>query len=145
MRRLGGELGLPKNAVLPTVIIKEEDQERLRVWQQARKVRIHIWHVFYDLAFGIAFDRAEELIASGRIDATQQVFQAPGGATSRKAIYKIYYHYAYPLGKLVDEPSLVADHITDPNGHILPYVRFEGGSMSLSTEALDLLRSSHHA
>ena len=141
MRRLGGEPGLPKNAVLPTVIIKEEDRARLRIWQQARKVSIHIWHVFYDLAFGIPFDQAEELIASGRIDATQQTFQAPGGATSRKAIYKIYYHYAYPLGKLEEEPSLVADHITDPNGHILPYVRFEGGSMSLSAEALDLLES----
>ena len=104
---------------------------------------IHIWHVFYDLAFGIPFDQAEELIVSGRNDATQQTFQAPGGATSRKAIYKIYYHYAYPLGKLEEEPSLVADHITDPNGHILPYVRFEGGSMSLSAEALDLLGSSH--
>ena len=113
----------------------------MRIWQQARKVSIHIWHVFYDLAFGIPFDQAEELIASGRIDATQQTFQAPGGATSSKAIYKIYYHYAYPLGKLEEEPRLVADHITDPNGHILPYVRFEGGSMSLSAEALDLLES----
>jgi len=28
----------------------------------------------------------------------------------------------------------------DKNGHILPYVRFEGGEMTLRTEALEVLR-----
>ena len=37
------------------------------------------------------------------------------------------------------EPTLIAAHITDKNGHILPYVRFEGGEMSLMPEALDIL------
>jgi len=30
----------------------------------------------------------------------------------------------------------VATHITDPNGHIHPYVRFEGGRMRLTDEGL---------
>jgi hypothetical protein len=142
MRRLGGELGLPKNAVLPTVIVKEEGAVPLHDWQEQRGVELHIWHVFYDMAFGIALDTVEELVGSGKIEPTVQVFQAPGGATTRKEIYKIYYHYAYLLGEAREEPSLVADQIIDANGHILPYVKFNGGQLELSSEALKVLNES---
>lgn len=40
MRRLGGKLGLKKNAVLPTVIIKEEDREPLFKWQNQNSPRL---------------------------------------------------------------------------------------------------------
>ncbi|MCZ7592429.1 MAG: hypothetical protein M5U15_09875 [Kiritimatiellae bacterium] len=40
-----------------------------------------------------------------------------------------------------EEPRLVADSITDKNGHILPYVRFEGGKTVLSKEAISTLCS----
>lgn len=138
-RRLGGQPGLKKNAVLPTVIIKEEDLDRLLDWQRRAGVPIHIWHVFYDMAFGLSLNDAQELIETGRIEPTVQTFQAPGGAVSRKVIYKFYYHYAYPLGESVEEPRLTADHIVDRNGHILPYVRFEGGQLRLSAEVLRVL------
>jgi hypothetical protein len=138
-RRLGGELGLKKRAVLPTVILKDEDRAVLRSWQQERSVKIHIWHVFYDLAFGLSLDKAEELIRQGKTEPTVQVFQAPGGATTRKTIYKVYYLYAYPLGETEGEVKLVADRIVDKNGHILPYVRFEGGRLKLTAAALTLL------
>lgn len=91
------------------------------------------------MTFGISFDSAEGLISDGKIEPTIQVFQAPGGATSKKVIYKFYYHYAYSLGKTESEPQLVAASITDKNGHILPYVKFEGGGLSLSQEALRVL------
>jgi len=139
MRRLKGKKGLPTNAILPTVIIKEEDRKPLRVWQNRRGIKIHIWHVFYDMAFGLSFDNAQKLIKSGKIKGTQQVFQAPGGATTKKIIYKFYYQYAYPLGKSIKEPSLIADSIVDKNGHILPYVRFDGGTLSLTKEAYKVL------
>jgi hypothetical protein len=138
-RRLGGQLGLKKSAVLPTVIIKEEDRLPLRKWQEQRGIKIHIWHVFYDLAFGLALDTAEDLLVSGKIEPTVQTFQAPSGATSRKTIYKFYYHYAYSLGEAKEEPVLVSAYIEDKNGHILPYVRFEGGSLVISSEALQVL------
>ncbi len=138
-KRLGGKLGMTKTAVLPTVILKEEDRAPLREWQKKGKPPIHIWHVFYDLAFGLAFGKAEELIRSGQIAPTEQVFQAPGGVTTKKVIYKIYYHHAYPLGNSVQEPTLVADHITDKNGHILPYVKFQGGRLRLDPTALKTL------
>ncbi len=135
-KRLSGKLGLPKTAVLPTVILKDEDLGPLREWQKKNGVPIHIWHVFYDMAFGLSLQRAEELIRDGLILPTLQIFQAPGGATTKKAIFKIYYHYAYSLGVASQEPRLAAESITDKNGHILPYVKFVGGQLELAPEGL---------
>lgn len=139
-KRMGGRLGLKKNAVVPTLILKEEDRKPLQIWQDTNRIPIHIWHVFYDMAFGISLDKAQELIKQGLILPTEQVYQAPGGATTRKTIYKIYYHYAYPLCDATQEPELKAKFVEDKNGHILPYVHFEGGKMDLRAEALALLR-----
>lgn len=144
-KRLGGKPGLKKNAVLPTIIIKEEDREPLQKWQDSNGIPIHVWHVFFDMAYGIAFDEAQRLIAEGYILSTEQVFQAPGGATTRKSLYKFYYHYGYPLSDSVAEPKLVAKSITDKNGHILPYVHFEDGKMSIREEALSILRKIKNA
>ncbi|KXB97784.1 MAG: type II restriction endonuclease [Chlorobi bacterium NICIL-2] len=139
-KRMGGKPGLKKNAVVPTLILKEEDRAPLQIWQDTNRIPIHIWHVFYDMAFGISLDKAQELIKQGFILPTEQVFQAPGGATTRKVIYKIYYHYAYLLCDAIQEPELRAKFVVDNNGHILPYVHFEGGKMELHAEALAILR-----
>ena len=141
-KRLGGQPGLKKSAVLPTVIMKEEDREPLNRWQRQNQIPIHIWHVFFDMAFGLALDSAEALIESGKILPTEQIFQAPGGATTRKVIYKFYYHYTYLLGEAAEEPSLIPDYVMDKNGHILPYVRFKGGRLKFSSEALTVLNNS---
>lgn len=139
-KRLGGKLGLSKSAVLPTVIIKEEDRIPLKGWQELNKIPIHVWHVFFDRAFGLAFDEAERLVHEGLIEPTIQTFQAPGGATTKKAIYKYYYHYAYPLGIATERPNLIPAYIEDKNGHILPYVKFEGGSLEITPDAVNLLK-----
>lgn len=138
-KRLGGKLGLKKGAVLPTVIIKEEDRMPINKWQEENEVPIHVWHVFYDRAYGLAFNEAERLVREGLIEPTVQTFQAPGGATTKKVIYKYYYHYAYPLGISTQQPRLVPDFIQDKNGHILPYVKFEGGSLEITQDAVNLL------
>lgn len=138
-KRLGGKLGLAKSAVLPTVILKDEDRQPLLAWQSQRRVPIHIWHVFYDLAFGLALDEAERLIAEGLIEPISQVFQAPGGQTTTKSIFKIYYHYAYELGEASEQPGLIAAHIVDKSGHVLPYVKFDGGSLTFKSQALSQL------
>ena len=140
-KRLNGKLGLKKTAVLPTIIIKEEDREPLKRWQDQNHVPIHVWHVFYDQAFGIPLDEAERLINDGLIQPTIQTFQAPGGATTKKAIYKIYYRYGYPLGDAVEEPKLVSACVEDKNGHILPYVKFDGGKLEIRKEAIEVLDS----
>ncbi|MBI4729755.1 MAG: AccI family restriction endonuclease [Acidobacteria bacterium] len=138
-KRLDWKEGLRKAAVLPTIIVKEEDRLPLRGWQAANRVPIHVWHVFFDMAFGIALDRIEGLIEGGLIQPTVQTFQAPGGATTSKVIHKIYYHYAYPLGEATSDPTLIPDFIEEKNGHILPYVRFEGGTLVFTIEALRVL------
>ena len=138
-KRLGGKLGLKKAAVLPTVIIKEEDVEPIAKWQNLKKIKVHVWHVFYDRAYGLSFDDALKLINEGLIGPTVQTFQAPGGATTKKVIYKFYYHYAYPLGVSKTEPELIPDFVLDKNGHILPYVKFKGGSLEISSEAKAIL------
>lgn len=138
-KRLNGKLGLKKTAVLPTIIIKDEDREPLKKWQRQNNVPIHIWHVFYDQAFGISLDEAERLVNEGLIQPTIQTFQAPGGATTKKAIYKIYYRYGYPLGDAIEEPSLVSAYVEDKNGHILPYVKFDGGKLNIFQEAIEVL------
>lgn len=40
-----------------------------------------------------------------------------------------------------EQPQLIADQITDKNGHILPFVRFQGGRMELAGEAQDVLQA----
>lgn len=139
MKRLGNKLGFKKSAVLPTIILKEEDLYPLQQWQATHNVPLHIWHVFFDRAYGIAFDDAIGYIDGGFIEPTDQVFQAPGGATTRKRIYKIYYQYGYQLAVATQKAMAIADYIEDKNGHILPYVRFEGGHMELSPDALTVL------
>ena len=140
-KRLGGKLGLKKSAVAPTVIVKDEDLAPLTQWQRQHGVAIHIWQVFYDLAFGIPLATAADVLNQGLILPTAQTFQAPGGPTTTKTIYKFYHHYAYRVGTSVTEPSLEARSITDKNGHILPYVTFSGGKLELDGEALDMLRT----
>jgi hypothetical protein len=139
MERLGGKPGLKKSAVLPTIIIKEEDRPRLWEWQRKNHLPIHIWHVFFDAAFGLALAEAQRLIDEKLILGTEQVFQAPSGATTKKIIYKIYHQYAYPLAMADDPPKLEAASIEDKNGHILPYVKFVGGSWSLTDKAVSTL------
>jgi len=41
-KRLEGKLGLKKSAVLPTIIIKEEDRTPLNLWESKIKIPIHI-------------------------------------------------------------------------------------------------------
>lgn len=138
---LGGRPGLPTAAVLPTIDLEHEEVDRLVTWQDEHAIPIHLRQVFCDLAFGIGPDEARRVIDTGLIEATQQTFRAPSGAVSDRNTYEIYHHYAYESGRLKKEPRLVAESIEDRNGHLLPFVRFEGGDLELSDGALGLLDS----
>jgi len=133
-------IGFAKNKKVPTLIIKDEDLEPLRGWESNWEVPIFVFHVFYDLGFYISFERAIWLIEKGIISPTKQTFYAPGGPTTRKVIYKIWYTLAYPLGTMVKEPRMVAKFVQDKNGHILPYVHFSEGELRLSKEIINELR-----
>jgi post-segregation antitoxin (ccd killing protein) len=86
---LNGKPGMSKSAVLPTVIVKEEDRHPLLKWQENNRKPIHVWHVFYDRGYGLALDEAERLVNSGLILPTEQTFQAPGGAVTQKKIIQV--------------------------------------------------------
>jgi hypothetical protein len=133
--------GFLETAKVPTVIIKDEDLAPLADWETAFDVPIFIFHVFYDEAYYIPFQDAYELIESGVILPTEQTFYAPGGPTTHKHIYKIWYTLAQPLGTMTHEPEMSAKFIKDKNGHILPYVHFSGGQMALSAEIVTELRN----
>lgn len=125
---------------VPTVIIKDQDLKPLEVWQQNCKVPIYVFHVFFDQGFFISFDRALGLIQNKVVEVTEQTFFAPGGATTKKGIYKIWYTLASPLGDIVKSPDLSSKVVQDKNGHILPYVHFSGGQLDLSAEINDELQ-----
>ena len=133
--------GFLETARVPTVIIKDEDLSPLMDWETTYNIPIFIFHVFYDKAYYISMQDARVLIESGVILPTEQTFYAPGGPTTHKLIYKIWYTLAQPLGKMTHEPEMSAKFVKDKNGHILPYVHFSGGQMALSAEILAELRS----
>jgi len=132
--------GFAKSKKVPTVIIKDEDLDPLRHWEAQRRVPIFVFHVFYDQAYYISMQRARWLINEGIIVPIKQTFYAPGGPTTHKHIYKIWYTLAYQLGKVTRAPEMVAKFVHDKNGHILPYVHFSGGEMALSQQILEELR-----
>ena len=144
-RRLGGAKGLAKSAVLPTVIVKNEDLPGLQGWQDKHDLNIHIWHSFYDLAFGVSLDRVNELLEQGLILGREQKFQSPNGTSTTKTTFNIYHHYAYALGETEGDITLIADHIQDANGHIMPFVRFQGGKLKISPDAYKVLNAEAEA
>lgn len=133
--------GFLESKKVPTIIIKDEDLAPVIEWESNFSVPIFVFHVFYDQAYYISLQKARELIEAGVILPTEQTFYAPSGPTTSKAIYKIWYTLAHPLGTLTRQPEMSAKFIQDKNGHILPYVHFSGGEMTLSEEILTLLRS----
>ncbi len=133
-------IGFTKSKKVPTVIIKDEDLEPLRQWEAQRHVPIFVFHVFYDQAYYLSLERAGRLISEGVIVPTKQTFYAPGGPTTHKSIYKIWYTLACPLGQMTQAPEMSAKFVQDRNGHILPYVHFSGGELVLSLEILKELR-----
>jgi hypothetical protein len=133
--------GFLESAKVPTVILKDEDVRPLAEWETNFSIPIFVFHVFYDEAYYISFEAARELIVEGVILPTEQTFYAPGGPTTHKHIYKIWYTLAHPLGTMTRAPDMAARFVQDKNGHILPYVHFSGGQMALSEEILAELRS----
>lgn len=126
---------------VPTIIIKDEDLAPVIEWENNFNIPIFVFHVFYDRAYYISLQEAREFIEAGVIPPTEQTFYAPGGPTTSKAIYKIWYTLAHPLGTMTRQPEMSAKFIQDKSGHILPYVHFSGGEIKLSEGILTLLRS----
>lgn len=136
-KRLNGQLGLAKTAVLPTIIMKEEDKGQLAEWQTKNpKVELHLWHAFFDEAYGISFREIIKLIDSGVVQGKIYEFQNAGQSSTKKILYNTPYYLGYKLALSQKEPDLKAQVIVDKNGHIYPYVAFTGGKMKLENDAV---------
>lgn len=141
-KRLNGQLGLPKKAVLPTIIMKEEDKGPLVEWQTRNPgVELHIWHAFFDEAYGISFKEILNLIENKSVEGTIYEFANAGQSSTKKVIYKVPYFMGYKLALATEDPTLKAQTIVDKNGHIYPYVTFVGGNMKLELTAKTILQT----
>lgn len=140
-KRLNGKLGLAKTAVLPTIILKDEDMGPLVVWQELNpEVPLHIWHAFFDEAYGISFGEILKLIGSGDVQGQVYEFANAGQSSTKKTLYKVPYYFGYKLASSQESPELKAQSITDKNGHIYPYVTFTGGKVKLDETAQRVLK-----
>ena len=128
---------------MPCYLLSSSKKKTVPLYVAGKKeigLPIHIWHVFFDRAYGLAFDEAERLVAEGFIEPTIQTFQATRAAQQPKKQFTntTTTHYAYPLGISTEKPQLLPEYIEDKNGHILPYAKFDGGSLQISVEAQEL-------
>ena len=138
-KRLDGKLGLPKTAITANIMIKEEDKDRLQNWQKKNDIKIHVWHVFYDKAYGIKLDAAMKLVEDGLIEPTIQVFNEQHGGQTKKIMYKIYNNYAYFIGDIINQPKVNSGTLEADNGKIYPYAYFSDGDLNFSNELLNEL------
>jgi len=102
-RRINNRNGLPKNAKVPTIIIKAKDLLRLVEWERQNNVPIHVWHAFFDMSRGISLNYAKSLINDGLIDKREQSYDDK----TVRATYNIYYHYSYELATVIQKPTPV--------------------------------------
>jgi len=140
-KRLGGKLGLPKSTTTPTVIVKNEDFNRIKSWVDSTSIPIHVWQIFYDIGIGISLEKIVKVINDGLIQSTVQKYSEPGGGVTSKPIYKIYHHYCYNVGRMVTEPRLSASTITANNGHVMPYVKFTGRTLKIYDNVIRMMDS----
>lgn len=119
---------------IPTIIVKEEDIQPLKNWQNEFKVPIYVVHVFFDRAYFIKFDKIFDYLKRGDIGFEIQKYTNPDGTPSTpKKIIKVPYVLCKEFGK-VKNPKLVPKSFIDKNGKVMTYVTFEGGEIELSEE-----------
>lgn len=132
-RGLGRQLRVIPHAVTsgnksrtPHLIVKGEDLPRLEAWQKITGVPIHIWHTFYDKAFGISLNKIRRLIACRWIDPTEQAYERG----RIKITFNTPYQFAYQLGQTTTAPEVVSGVMRE-GAKIRPYAHFSGGQIEL--------------
>jgi len=55
--------------------------------------------------------------------------------------WQLSWSAAFLQGTIPKKPDLKAQCIEDKSGHILPFVKFDGGSIELTEETLNILNS----
>ena len=136
--RLEGRYGFAANAKLPNVWIKKEDIDPLKKWQKDHGVPIHIWQFFFDRSYGISFDRALEMARAGYMNFFRYEF--PEGT---KEVYRCHPACTYEVAEVSEEPTIVGSFQEKPDGQIVADLKFVGGSVRLTNDAIANLLSPH--
>lgn len=120
--------------IIPTVIVKQEDVERLQRWQGDYGVPIYVVHIFFDRGYFIKFDDVLNLIESGELAWETQRFTNPDGtASSPKQIVKVPYILCKHFG-VVSGQTLEPHAFVDKNGKVMTYVAFKNGEIELAPD-----------
>lgn len=132
----GGKTGFRKTDIIPTVIVKREDVASLEKWTSRYKKPIYVVQVFYDRAYMAEFGEILRHDKRGTARIVAQKFSNRGGGVTIKETINLPYTYATQFGHSEEEPALVPEVIKEDNGHLLPYVRFEGGRLKIHEDAI---------
>lgn len=119
---------------LPNIITKHEDMGRLEAWESRHQVPIHVWHAFYDLAFGISLRKIRDLLRVGWVAPSAQIY-----GKKTKIIYRTPYQFGYTLARSVEKPEVVSGILRE-GAKLVPYAHFSGGRLELADGVLPLLR-----
>ncbi len=123
--------------IIPTIIVKEADIERLIQWENDYKVPIYIVHIFYDRGYFIKFSDIIGFLNSGELVSEIQKFTNPDGtASSTKLIIKIPYILCKEFG-MVSGQELISRVFIDKNGKVMTYATFSGGNIQLSEDVFE--------
>jgi hypothetical protein len=144
--------------IAPRIWVKEEDTEGLAGWSRHFHRPIMVIQVFFDRAYMVSYKKV--ISRARRIKITRSkakrnalqkrlgiIFEDWGYPDSRtgiktsKLVYTCHHTVGVNFGDFRESPRTRPRVLTEKNGKMMPYVRFVGGRMRLTTEALSLFRA----
>ncbi len=155
----GTTLPLSKLQIIaPRIWVKEEDTEGLSRWSRHFHRPIVVVQVFFDSAYAVTYKklisrarRINKLRSEEKKNALQKKLGVilvrwgyPDSRTGRetnKLVYTCHHTVGVRFGDFLKSPGRKPRVITNKNGKMMPYVRFVGGRMRLTADAIDLLRT----
>ena len=146
------------NIIAPRIWVKEEDTEGLSRWSRRFHRPIVVVQVFFDRAYAVTYKklisrvrRINKLRSEKKRNALQKQLgvilvrwgygDSRTGRETTKLVYTCHHTVGVRFGDFIESPGRKPRVITDKNGKMMPYVRFVGGRMRLTADALKLLRT----
>jgi len=144
--------------IAPRIWVKEEDTEGLSRWSKHFHRPIVVVQVFFDSAYAVPYKklisrarRINKIRSKKKKNALQKklgvIFVPWGypdsrtGRATKKLSYTCHHTVGVRFGDFLEPPGRKSRVITAKNGKMMPYVRFVGGRMRLTPDALNLLTS----
>lgn len=144
------------NPIAPNIWVKEQDLPGLKVWMHHYRKPVVVVQVFFDCAYAVelnaVIESVERLVSvdevtrkalSKKIGVFVRVQKYPDsrGGSSTKTVFVTHHSVAVRFGDLSSEPTATARVIFEPNGRIMPYVAFSGGTLRVTPDGEGLLHA----